>query len=178
MQSESTNASPNVHSQQISSNPSPTSQHGQQHDGDLQASRQPHSGELWAATAASDSLAGDDDRDATRAVAHSRVAGTTGRLRDAGDTTPPTRNRITEYENALANSPRKLSDGPLFDVIKSNKGPDDKSSPIANLPNGECHLYKLLLAIFLTSYRGLNSCHCPPLAKRPCCRLSRQPPLQ
>jgi hypothetical protein len=26
----------------------------------------------------------------------------------------------------------------LFEVIKSNRRPDDKSSPIAHLPNGEC----------------------------------------
>jgi hypothetical protein len=47
------------------------------------------------------------------------------------------RNRITEYENALTQSAKKRSEGPIFEVIKKSRKPDDKSSPIANLPNGK-----------------------------------------
>ncbi|KAF2268767.1 hypothetical protein CC78DRAFT_509943 [Lojkania enalia] len=45
------------------------------------------------------------------------------------------RNRIAEYESALINSSKKRPDGPLFEVIKTNRKSDDKSSPIAKLPN-------------------------------------------
>ncbi|KAJ5065210.1 hypothetical protein J3E72DRAFT_235591 [Bipolaris maydis] len=56
-------------------------------------------------------------------------------LKGGARPSPTPRDRITEYENALANSPRKPADGPLFEVVKSNRNPDDKSSPIAKLPN-------------------------------------------
>jgi hypothetical protein len=65
------------------------------------------------------------------------------RDRDSDDATrlspasPPPRNRITEYENALAQTPKKRAQGPAFEVIKSARKPDDKSCAIAKLPNGE-----------------------------------------
>ena len=49
--------------------------------------------------------------------------------------TPP-RNKITEYENALVASPPKPNQGPLFEVVKKRRGPNDKRSPISELPNG------------------------------------------
>jgi hypothetical protein len=52
-------------------------------------------------------------------------------------TSPSPRNRIEEYENALTRSAKKLVDGPVIEVIKKNRKPDDENCPIANLPNGE-----------------------------------------
>lgn len=49
---------------------------------------------------------------------------------------PSPRNRIAEYENALNQSAKK-SEGPIFEVIKKSRKPDDKNSPITNLPNGK-----------------------------------------
>jgi hypothetical protein len=78
-------------------------------------------------------------RDATRsdeAISEVNTVEADG-LKGATSSSPPPRDRITEYENALADSPRKSSaGGPLFEIIKSNKKPGDKSSPIAKLPNG------------------------------------------
>ncbi|KAF2467600.1 uncharacterized protein BDR25DRAFT_291502 [Lindgomyces ingoldianus] len=48
---------------------------------------------------------------------------------------PSPRNRIAVYENALVESLRKRSNGPSFEVIKKNRNPDDKNSPISHLPN-------------------------------------------
>ncbi|KAF2703677.1 hypothetical protein K504DRAFT_473908 [Pleomassaria siparia CBS 279.74] len=48
---------------------------------------------------------------------------------------PSPRNRITDYENAVAQSARKKSEGCVFEVIKKNRTPDDHSSPISKLPN-------------------------------------------
>ncbi|KAF2083919.1 hypothetical protein K490DRAFT_50411 [Saccharata proteae CBS 121410] len=48
---------------------------------------------------------------------------------------PLPRNRIIDHENALSPSPQKKSDGPAFEVIKKQRKPGDKHSPIANLPN-------------------------------------------
>ncbi|KAF2736175.1 hypothetical protein EJ04DRAFT_490460 [Polyplosphaeria fusca] len=45
------------------------------------------------------------------------------------------RNRIADYEAAVIQSTRKRSDGPLFEVVKSDRKPNDRSSPIATLPN-------------------------------------------
>ncbi|KAK0645101.1 hypothetical protein DIS24_g8197 [Lasiodiplodia hormozganensis] len=48
---------------------------------------------------------------------------------------PPPRNRIAEYENALSPSPQRKPEGPIFEVIKKNRKAGDKSSPVAKLPN-------------------------------------------
>ncbi|KAF2143787.1 uncharacterized protein K452DRAFT_247209 [Aplosporella prunicola CBS 121167] len=50
-------------------------------------------------------------------------------------TSPPPRNRIEEYENALAPSPLKKPELPIFEVVKKSRKPGDKSSAIAKLPN-------------------------------------------
>jgi hypothetical protein len=52
--------------------------------------------------------------------------------------------RITEYENARLKSPQKPAEGPLFEIVKSNRNPDDKKSPIAEFPTGECSAVLLL----------------------------------
>ncbi|KAF2855714.1 hypothetical protein T440DRAFT_385865 [Plenodomus tracheiphilus IPT5] len=128
MPSEPTKADQSIPSTQIAYDPTPTSQHGQHLDEDLQDSLLLHSSELQREPALP---AGGDARDATR----SDAVVDTGGLRGNGLSTPPPRDRITEYENALAHSARKPSEGPFFEVIKGNRKPDDKSSPIAKLPN-------------------------------------------
>ena len=132
---ESTDVQQHVPSQEATSDPATTSQHGQHRHDDLQASLHTHPGELRGVHEPSP---GGNTRDATRPRAdsdHGNTAGTAG-LKGSGATTPPPRDRITEYENALAKSARKLNETPLFEVIKSTRSPEDKSSPIAKLPNG------------------------------------------
>lgn len=73
-------------------------------------------------------------RDSTRASDEELVSAL--EFRDSSSNTPPPKNRISEYENARTESPRKNYGGPLFEIIKSNRKPDDKTSPITNLPNG------------------------------------------
>ncbi|OSS45002.1 hypothetical protein B5807_09152 [Epicoccum nigrum] len=111
-----------------------TSQHGQRRDDDPHPPPlQPHSG---GSRGGSVSPSGGNSRDATR-------SGTPGANGDAETeglkqlrlSTPPPRNRIDEYEKALSKSARKNPEGPLFEVIKSVRKPDDKRSPIAHLPN-------------------------------------------
>ena len=48
---------------------------------------------------------------------------------------PPGYNRITEYEKA-STPPVKKRDGPGFEVIKKYRSPNDKRSPIQEVPNG------------------------------------------
>ena len=137
MQPEPINASQNVSYQQSSSDTATTSQHGQRRSHDLQVSLQPHLGELRGESGPQPRGFA---RDATRSEADTAV-GTVEKdgLKRVASPSPPPRDRITEYENALKSSPRKPADGPLFEIVKSNKKkPSDKSSPIANLPNGVC----------------------------------------
>ncbi|KAF1846720.1 uncharacterized protein K460DRAFT_406911 [Cucurbitaria berberidis CBS 394.84] len=109
-------------------------QHGQHRDDNLQASLQPHSGELQGAP---EPPTGGNGRDATRpdgVIEDDDTVEVVG-LKDTSTATPPPRNRIAEYESALVGSPRRPSDGPLFEIIKSKRRLDDKNSPIAKLPN-------------------------------------------
>lgn len=130
MQPEPTHESPDGPQHSNASNTASTSQHGQHRDGDLQVSLHTHASGLWGEP---ESPTGDSGRDATRAD-DGDTEEAVG-LRGSQDTTPPPRNRITEYENALSTSPRKSPGGPLFEVIKGNRRPDDKTSSIAKLPN-------------------------------------------
>lgn len=57
---------------------------------------------------------------------------------------PPARNRIAEYEQA-STPPVRRREGPVFEVIKRSRGPNDKRSPIQDLPNGP---YKSCLFVF------------------------------
>lgn len=111
----------------------PTSQHGQRRDDDPQQPLQSLSSELQGET---ESPSGGESRDATRPGTPSTNgdAETEG-LKSLRLSTPPPRNRIDEYEKALSKSARKNPGGPLFEVIKSVRKPDDKRSPIAHLPN-------------------------------------------
>lgn len=113
--------------------PQAPSQHGQRRDDDQQPPLQLHPGD---ARGESESPSGGDGRDTTR----SETPGANGDAESEGLkglrlSTPPPRNRIDEYEKALTKSARKNPEGPLFEVIKTNRKPDDKRSPIAHLPN-------------------------------------------
>jgi hypothetical protein len=131
---EPTNASQNAPYQQPPYGTTTTSQHGQRRDDDLQDSLQPHSDELWGEP---EPPTGGHARGATRSDEAINEDRETNGLKSTAPPSPPPRDRITEYENALANSPRKPSaGGPLFEIIKSNKKPGDKHSPIDKLPNG------------------------------------------
>ena len=131
MQPETSNDIENVTSPPVApETPQITSQHGQRRDDDPQSPLQPHSSE---SRGESESLSGGDTRDATRSGTPNDTE--TEGLKGLGTHTPPQRNRIDEYEKALSKSARKNPEGPLFEVIKTNRKPDDKRSPIAHLPN-------------------------------------------
>lgn len=137
MQSEPPKASQHAPPPEDTPQPLPTSQHGQLRSDDLQDALQPHADEQQGEP---EPPTGGQERDATRSNATSddgRAVETLG-LRGNDASTPPPRNRISEYENARVKTPKTPAEGPLFEVIKSNRRPDDKSSPIAELPNGEC----------------------------------------
>lgn len=177
MQSEPTKASQHAPTPENAPHPPPTSQHGQPRDDDLQDSLRPHSGEQQRGP---EPPSGGKDRDATHSSATSsdgNAVETFGLKGNDASTSPP-RNRISEYENARVKTPKKPCEGPLFEVIKSNRRPDDKSSPIAKLPNGECSVCLRFNGEVLTSSRGLDSCHCPSLAERPRRSVPRVAPLQ
>jgi hypothetical protein len=97
----------------------------------MQDSLQPHQGGLWGAPEPPKS---GDEGSATRSGNALETLG----LRGSKASTPPPRDRISEYENACVKTPKLPAEGPLFEVIKSNRRPDDKSSAIAKLPNGKC----------------------------------------
>jgi hypothetical protein len=136
MQPEPTQAIHNIPTPENTPPPSATSHHGQRLEHDLQDSLQPHSGELREAPEPPRG----DQGDATGSRATSADGNTLEPLglRGSKASTPPPRDRISEYENARVKTPKKPAEGPLFEVIKSNRRPDDKSSAIAKLPNGEC----------------------------------------
>lgn len=153
-------------------NTAPTSQHGQHRDDDLQASLHAHSGELRGEP---ESPTGGNGRDATRADASPNDGDTEAvRLRGSQTSiTPPPRNRITDYENALSISPRKSPGGPLFEVIKGNRRPDDKTSAIAKLPSGKFSALMSYMLVdqcitgiaSLTLCRDLDPRHCSSFAE-------------
>ncbi|KAF2188221.1 hypothetical protein K469DRAFT_567143 [Zopfia rhizophila CBS 207.26] len=110
-------------------NTTSSSQHGIRYD-DHPASLLPHDEERREARP---DVLGHDT--ASSAPLSERVTDTTNETARLSPTSPSPRNRIEEYENALAQSEKKRSDGPIFEVIKKNRKPDDKSSPISKLPN-------------------------------------------
>ncbi|KAF2494206.1 hypothetical protein BU16DRAFT_583157 [Lophium mytilinum] len=69
------------------------------------------------------------------APSHSRDAADPHESARLSQTSPSPGSRIEEYENSAAQLIRKKSDGPVFEVIKKARTPDDKRSPITNLPN-------------------------------------------
>jgi hypothetical protein len=122
MPPESPKAPDNVIAQQPTLETStPPSQHGQCRDPDQPLPVRPHDRGTHGGSASPD-----DAPDA-------RLNGVDG-ANGATTPPPPPRNRIDEYEKALVKSARK-ADGPLFEVVKSHRKPDDKSSPITGMPN-------------------------------------------
>jgi hypothetical protein len=151
MQPEPTHASQNIATPENTPPPAATSQHGQRLDHDMQDSLQPHQGGLWGAPEPPKS---GDEGSATRSRATSadgNALETLG-LRGSKTPTPPPRDRISEYENACVKTPKLPAEGPLFEVIKSNRRPDDKSSAIAKLPNGKCSMSRWRTGHCLFSY--------------------------
>jgi hypothetical protein len=115
---------------------SPNHHHGQRRSDDLQDSLQSPPGEQRGAPGLPSS---GDGRDATRPGATSGDGDATDvpRLNSTRAITPPPRDRITDYENARLKSPQKPAEGPLFEIVKSNRKPDEKKSPITDFPTGE-----------------------------------------
>ncbi|KAL5399216.1 hypothetical protein PMIN06_000962 [Paraphaeosphaeria minitans] len=126
MQPEPPHASQNTLSPQVAPEHPATSQHGPQDRDQQLFSLSHHHGEPGAPVPA-----GAAGEHASRESSRDRDPDA-NRLSPAS---PPPRNRITEYENALVQTFKKRSHGPVFEVIKSARKPDDKSCPIAKLPN-------------------------------------------
>ncbi|KAF1919568.1 hypothetical protein BDU57DRAFT_546198 [Ampelomyces quisqualis] len=101
-----------VVSPEAPSHPSTTSQHGQCRDHDLPGALQPRSRELRGQ------------------VEPLGVKGI-----ETATPPPRPRDRVSDYENAGIKTPKPSPQGPLFDVIKSNRRPEDATSPTAKLPN-------------------------------------------
>ena len=142
MQPEPSQASQNTLSTEVAPEyPATTSQHGLQDRG-KQLSLLSHyngdPGEPAPADAAGEHASRESSRD--------RDSDAATRLNPAS---PSPKDRITEYENALVQTPRKRNQGPAFEVIKSTRKPDDKSCPIAKLPNGESTQHLPLLQLDL-----------------------------
>lgn len=135
MQPEPTNVSQRASQQHATFDAATTSQHGHRRNDDLQESPQPHFGGPWGDPGVPVGRLARDATDLPQVI-NGFVPVEANGLKGGARPSPTPRDRITEYENALANSPRKPADGPLFEVVKSNRNPDDKSSPIAKLPNG------------------------------------------
>lgn len=77
--------------------------------------------------------------------AHEARTRSDGRLSARSTPSPPGRNRISEYEKA-STPPVRRGKGPAFEVIKKPRSPNDKRSPIQELPNG--------LYIYCARYRS------------------------
>ncbi|KAF1993239.1 hypothetical protein P154DRAFT_82571 [Amniculicola lignicola CBS 123094] len=130
MQSEPSNVSQNTLNQQPSpDNAPPASQHGIRLEDDPpsllphhEERREPRSAVIGGDTPPSSSSSPERVSDADEATRLS-------------PTSPSPRNRIAEYENVSSQPSRSRSEGPFFEVIKSNRKPGDKSSPILTLPN-------------------------------------------
>ncbi|KAF2808409.1 uncharacterized protein BDZ99DRAFT_572278 [Mytilinidion resinicola] len=104
-------------------------QHGRLPDYDP-ASSLPPAGERRAPDQPPGVVARDD-----AAPSHSRVAADLHESARLSQTSPSPGSRIEEYEKSVAQLIRKKSDGPVFEVIKKARTPDDKRSPITTLPN-------------------------------------------
>ena len=87
---------------------------------------------------------------------------TSRRLNYSRDTpSPPLRdNRITEYERASTSSLKKR-EGPGFEVIKKNRSPGDKRSPIQELPNGTFHYCRTQVPALTSTCRNSDAYACP-----------------
>ncbi|KAK4494858.1 hypothetical protein PRZ48_014214 [Zasmidium cellare] len=114
--------------------PEPTSQHGLHgHDPADGLSTESHAGS--ETTPSSDQLALDAALAASLQEGGDPGLSSQNRRLNARDTpSPPAGSRIAEYEKS-STPPVKRREGPAFEVIKKHRNPNDKSSPIQDLPN-------------------------------------------
>lgn len=129
MQPELTKVSQNAPVQTSPDNTSTSSQHGIHYDV-LQASLLHDEEQRASQPSVRRHDAGSPERSPERVASAHEAA----RL---SPTSHSPRNRIADYENAVTNPAKKTSEGLVFEVIKNDRKLDDKSSPIAKLPNGE-----------------------------------------
>ncbi|KAF1950789.1 hypothetical protein CC80DRAFT_597870 [Byssothecium circinans] len=137
MQPESHNVFQNVQNQVAPQNNPSTNQHGLPRDNDRLAHPPDYEEERTPGS-------GDDGR-VHIDVDFSAREGEGSRVRPNGEEdgstrlssprTPSPKNRIEEYEKAVASSARKKTEPPTFEVVRSARKPDDKSCAIAKLPN-------------------------------------------
>ena len=136
MQSEPTTTSRNRQLEEYTPETTDSStQHGRRYSNE-QAPPLPNDyGDGGLESSSSDSLFGMDaegsGQDSPLETEHRR-----GRVNASKSPSPSPGDRISQYENAVANTPRSKIEGPAFEVIKTNRKPGDKKSPIAYLPNG------------------------------------------
>ena len=145
-----------------------STQHGL-HDSDATVSLSPaeHAGAGTTTSTPSEQIAADAAFAASVQGERDVPAQESRRLSPKSTPSPPAgRNRITEYEKA-STPPIKKREGPVFEVIKKYRSPNDKSSPIQELPNGTSRggvlTYSYIADIDL---RGLDACTCPPVSDR------------
>lgn len=140
MQPESSAVSEQADTESYTQQPAQSSQHGlRDHDPrvSLSSAGNADAGTTTAATSA-DQLA----LDAALAASLQESAGSGAQsnqdrgLSSRNTPSPPARNRIAEYEKA-STPPVRKREGPAFEVIKKQRSPNDKRSPILELPNGE-----------------------------------------
>ena len=151
--------------------PNPPTQHGLR-DNDAAVSLS-SADDAETGTAAAEQVARDAAFAASLQGGLVEAASIPGRLSPKGTPSPPAgRNRITEYEKA-STPPIRKREGPGFEVIKTNRSPSDKSSPIQELPNGS------LFTVDMgrndnanVSLRGLDACTSSPGTNRFDFRLS------
>lgn len=91
---------------------------------------------------------------------------TSGGLSPPQTPSPPSRNRIAEYESSRISSPRTKLDGPTFDVIKTTRKPGDKRSPISELPNGKLRRDEFAREKTNMVFRDIDSCTCASITHR------------
>ena len=113
----------------------PQVQHGS-HDADQQPPPLFHSRERGESDASSYSSQFEANSQSSQSDDASAAASRNRRINASKTPSPSPGNRISRYENAIVTPPRLKSDGPAFEVIKTNRKPGDKISPVAQLPNG------------------------------------------
>lgn len=89
----------------------------------------------------------------------------TGRVSAKHKPSPPSRNRIAEYEEA-STTRTKRREPPGFEVIKKPRNPEDKRSAIQEMPNGMSFRCRIHSRNELTLSRGTGTCSCTPSAER------------
>jgi hypothetical protein len=174
MQSESQAHSTTAVTENSPHSPGPTSQHGVHHrDGQIPGSS-PSADDAASKTSVSAEQQALDS--AIAASLQDTVASTPAkdrRLNRHNTPSPPAYNRIVEYEQAAVPSARKKDEGPVFEVVKKTRSPNDKRSPIQDLPNGESSRSRRPRALLTYSNRDLDALAGSSDSYRPGIRVSR-----